>query len=1528
MKFADLHLIAGLRRAGRLALCMLALAWGTAFAVTTDISTAPLFTSSNASVKPNIMFILDDSGSMAWNYLPDDAGNFSSGWDGEYGFSTAQCNGVAYDPTVTYSVPVTATGTAVANGDTSILAPNSSYNKNNSYGSTTSLSSTTNWPTGAGANFTVKGSNISSFSSGDIITVYGSGTQFFVGTVTSLNRTTNSLGGKAIYVTGSSLGSSGTIAQGSPNTYYTYSGSQTKLGYTYTSSGVITSTTFYKECASGVGSTPGSSVFTPVIVVPTSTEAQNYANWYQYYSTRINMMQTAMSLAFKGVDARYRVGYSTISTSTATESTNFLSIRDFDATQKGKFYTDLNAANPVSSTPLRGALDKAGQYYAKKANGQAASDDPILYSCQRNFTILSTDGYWNTGWERTSTPKYGPYQLDNSTNVGQQDGGATLRPMFDGGSVTATTTETWTSTAVTVTQSAQPTTTTTVVSKTVTTQTPQRGYEQYTYSLTTTAQKPSSMTKQSISGLTYAVFTVPSTAVYGSVGGTVSLVVTQTSGTSVSGYTGTFTATIYDATTLYYRITTSNNPSSASNYLVQPAWGQSCSVGQGIASKQRQTQDSITTTVTSSTTTTMTVSTVATTTTTTTTTPYTRIVKVVNGVTVSDNTTAGTQTSVSASKSTTTNNTPTVTPATNTTSTAGFTSWVNSGSAAYSGSCVSTAPANSTPAALATTTTSTITTTSGPTTTGPTTTTGTVAITSGPTTTTTDSTHTSNTGTTTSGGSTDTLADVAMYYYMTDLRTTALGNCTGGARSDGSTADVCANNVPGNVSDAAHSYGDSANWQHMTTFTLGLGASGLLRYDPSYLTQLSGDYFDITNGAKNWPTPQVTSNGGGPENIDDLWHAAVNGRGQYFSAGNPTALTNSLNSALDSIKAITGAASAASTSSLQPVQGDNDIYVAQFTTQKWVGDVLSFKIDPVTGLISQNPTWSARTQLDGSTPDSRAIYYAAPTGNTLHAFTYANLKADGYNSYFDNFCSKTGANAGAAPQQCATLTTAQQSTANTGTNLVGYLRGDQTLSTYYRERDNLLGDIINASPLFVGKPGFKYTENNYQTFATNNASRQAVVLAAANDGMLHALDRTTGNELWAFVPTAVMPNLYKLADTSYSNFHAYFVDGSPQIGDIYVDDGDGKGAHWKTIVVGGLNDGGRSYYALDLTDPANPKLLWQFTDTNLGLTYGNPVITKRTDGTWVVVFGSGYNNVSPGDGNGRMYVVNANTGALVTQIQTYTTGTTAAGSTTTPSGLAHINPWIDSETVNTAKRFYAGDMLGNLWRFDLDNQVQPNGAALRLAQLTGPTGTAQPITVKPALAEVNYNGGKYPVAYVATGRYLGTSDLSDASVQSVYAIKDPLTNTALGVIRSRSDFVTQTITASGTSRTSTSNPVDWSAKQGWYADLPAGERVSVNPQLALTTLFVGSNLPSNDACTVGGQSFLYQFDIGTGTSTSNYVGNVMIQGLTLVQLTTGAAAGSVVTIITRSDGTLQSVVGSPTTSTSTLRRTSWRELVE
>src|SRR5690606_17783465 len=139
--------------------------------------------------------------------------------------------------------------------------------------------------------------------------------------------------------------------------------------------------------------------------------------------------------------------------------------------------------------------------------------------------------------------------------------------------------------------------------------------------------------------------------------------------------------------------------------------------------------------------------------------------------------------------------------------------------------------------------------------------------------------------------------------------------------------------------------------------------------------------------------------------------------------------------------------------------------------------------------------------------------------------------------------------------------------------------------------------MVGAQPVYVKKPAFTYLDENYATFRdTTQVNRAATVYAAANDGMLHAFNAETGAERWAYIPPMVMQNLYKLADKNYASAHQYYVDGSPTVGDICPNAPSSTcaGNEWKTILVGGLNKGGKGYYALDVTDPNNPKALWNF----------------------------------------------------------------------------------------------------------------------------------------------------------------------------------------------------------------------------------------------------------------------------------------------------------------------------------------------
>jgi len=779
-----------------------------------------------------------------------------------------------------------------------------------------------------------------------------------------------------------------------------------------------------------------------------------------------------------------------------------------------------------------------------------------------------------------------------------------------------------------------------------------------------------------------------------------------------------------------------------------------------------------------------------------------------------------------------------------------------------------------------------------------------------------------------------TLSDITAYYYDIDLRSEALDNCKG----DGGT-DVCKNNVQGETADAFHSFGDSSNKQHMTTMTLGLGLDGSLKYRPDYKTARSGDFYDIVHPdpkttPKDWPALPDP----GTENkylpiwhVDDLWHAAVNGRGHYFSASDPTSLIRSLSEALDMVKAATGAASAASTSTIRPTNNNNDAFVASYVSQKWIGDVQRFSVDPKTGQLGATPSWSARAQLDTVTAVDRKIFYKKPGARALRTFTVENLREDLLlPEHFGNFCQKLGASGSGKPDQCEMLPPDQLDSANDAKNLVAFLRGNRSMD-YYRRRESVLGDITNASLLYAGAPSFPYQDPTYVRYKTKESSvkREKLVMAAANDGMLHAFDKD-GVERWAFIPTAVMPNLYKLADTNYPNNHSSFVDATPVLADVYIDKTGGNSKEWRTIVVGGLGGGGRGYYALDITDPYAPEMLWEFQHADLGLSFGNPIVTTRKGGKWVVVFASGMN--SPG-GVGKLFVLDAATGSLDTADgKPLSTG---VGTPSEPSGLTYINAWVDAEGENQALRFYGGDLLGNLWRFDVDGLLDPKNDALLLAKLVGPgeAGKPQPVTTRPALAEVKYNGIKYAMVYVATGKYLGVTDLSDESVQSFYAIKDPLVNKSWNTVRGHVDFqenkiVAGTATNGDPTRQVNSAPVDLSSKGGWYVDFPkGGERVSVAPALALGAVYVPVNSPAPYTCQVGGSNFLYRFDILTGTGTATYGGEVLIQGLSVIQLTDGPNKGGVAPVSTRSDGSVKVDNENPPAFGVGLKRASWRELV-
>lgn len=789
----------------------------------------------------------------------------------------------------------------------------------------------------------------------------------------------------------------------------------------------------------------------------------------------------------------------------------------------------------------------------------------------------------------------------------------------------------------------------------------------------------------------------------------------------------------------------------------------------------------------------------------------------------------------------------------------------------------------------------------------------------------------------------NTLADVAAYYLNTDLRTGATGSaaCTSGSPTG---ADVC-----GNSTNTAIRPDEK---QVMKTFTLGLGASGYMQFSPSYLTDTSGDFYSVregvspdpssgvcswqTSGACNWPTPVSNT----LTTVDDLWHAAVNGGGTYFSASNPTTLYTGLSSAILSLAAQIGASSAATTSNPNVSAGDNQVFLSSYKTSEWSGELLSKRLDLETGAVTNaTPDWSARDQLNNNS--SRTIYmYSSGASNKLKAFSWGTMSSSERDYFALSYITAAGRS---LSQFCSfgpfCLTAANQ-TLGAGENLVKFLQGERTNegdvtdpTKYYRQRAHRLGDIVNSESVYVSKSQVKYNDTGYDAFATSIASRQGMVYVSSNDGMLHAFRADTGDELWAYVPTAVLPNMYKLADKQYATQHQYLADGTPVVQDVYI------GGAWKTLLVSGMGAGGRGYFALDVTDPSAPKALWEYTENNLGLTMGKAEIGKLINGTWVVMFASGYNNVSPGDGIGRLYVLNAATGALIRTIST------GVGTTTTPSGLTHIRAWVDnSELDNTIQRVYAGDNGGNLWRFDVNDTIGASGYdAQRIATLKDSTGKAQPITSRPELGQV----GAYAMVFVGTGRYLGQTDLTDASPQSIYGIKDTLGTVDIGDPRLvANNFVQQTLTA-GTCPTGSSacasgqvvrtngtpQPVNLDVNGGWFVDLPESrERVNTDPQLALGTLVVNSNVVANgNVCQAGGRAWANFFDYRTGAAVDSAknvasvaLGDAIATRPSIVELPNNKLVG----VTQMSNGSTESpTIPTPGRSAAT-RRLSWRDLLQ
>jgi type IV pilus assembly protein PilY1 len=682
-----------------------------------------------------------------------------------------------------------------------------------------------------------------------------------------------------------------------------------------------------------------------------------------------------------------------------------------------------------------------------------------------------------------------------------------------------------------------------------------------------------------------------------------------------------------------------------------------------------------------------------------------------------------------------------------------------------------------------------------------------------------------------------TLADIAMYYYDTDLRP----------------------DIPDNVPTSPE---DGNNRQHMNTFGVAFGLTGSLNPETDLPRLISGEI--------SWPS--ISTDAG---KLDDLWHATINGRGKFINAGDPQEFADGLKGALDSIVARTASSSNLGVSSAQLRQGSR-VFQARFTSEVWTGDIWSFRVGS-DGQIPTQPEWRASEQVPP--PASRNIY--TRNGSTAVPFVWDQLSD------------------------------AQKATLGNNSAVLDYLRGvrsgESSEGGTFRNRSSLIGDIVHSSPVYVAEPeDFAYERfsdwpgaDTYQTHRAQRANRTPMLYAAANDGMLHGFVASTGEERFAYVPSSSLAQLYQLTRPSYT--HQFINDGALTVADVYDA---GTANTWRTLLVGSTGRGGRQLYALDVSDPSIPadnpagqRVMWEFSDADFGKFTGKPVIGRMNNGDWAVLVGNGYNS---DEYKGVLFIVNATTGALIRKIDTGPCP--ATDDPCISNGLAEVTTW-DEDSDGDIDYVYAGDLRGNLWRFDVTSNTPSQWkvsfgtetSPLPLFRARNASGTPQPITSRVEVL-LDPATGKRWVSF-GTGRFLGDTDRSSTAVQTWYGLYDDYANAATSPVSGRSDLAQRVVLVETeqTTATETENSGGETVKvrvistqgdtvggdividadgtyirKGWYLDLvppsgtAAGERMIYGVQAFGGALFATSSIPADDPCTPGGSGWLMSINPYTG----------------------------------------------------------------
>ncbi|WP_313090551.1 pilus assembly protein [Stutzerimonas nitrititolerans] len=563
------------------------------------------------------------------------------------------------------------------------------------------------------------------------------------------------------------------------------------------------------------------------------------------------------------------------------------------------------------------------------------------------------------------------------------------------------------------------------------------------------------------------------------------------------------------------------------------------------------------------------------------------------------------------------------------------------------------------------------------------------------------------------------------------------------------------------------------------------------------------------------------------------------------------------------------------------LETDTALFQSRLDSRFWSGDLLARRVAD-NGVVGEDTAWSAAQKLDNlSSIDSRNIFTITPA--TTSGSSGEKIATQGADFTWNSLNSA---------QRALLQRTAEADSANAQKRL-SYLRGDRTneITTEdrtkdFRQRGSRLGDIVNSDPQFIHNQDFGYSRlswgangavgNAYTTFRASSAyqSRTPMVIVGANDGMLHGFNARVGDtaetnggrELFAYVPNSVFGNLINLTDPAYS--HRYYVDGTPRVSDVWI------AGSWKTMVVGTTGAGGKSVFALDVTNPGSMNsnsVMWEFSHPDMGYTMGQSALVALPNEKFGVIVSSGYHDNAPQDG--KVWILDAADGSIIREIELPTTGNLG-------SPLAS-----DTNFDMVADRVYVADTLGNVWRIDLDGSTPSNWDIPNslgddpLFVAKDRSNNLQAITAPLSSA---FNDKGEHMVFFGTGSFYRNGDNEipqSPSVDTFYGIIDRgLAIDGRDSLLKQSVIKEETLASGVNARAITDNAL--TNESGWYLDLgwlegtgntgAKGERVVAKATLRTDRVIFSTMTPSADPCAFGGTSFIMAMNLSSG-SRLNYV---------------------------------------------------------